>query len=114
MAFKYLTKNEKIAIKEFKNKLLRELKGEILKLKLFGSKARGDARPWPDSDIDVLVILKRNSQKKEDFIMDLTGDLLHKHNALIEAKVFSKAEFKKYLDLQVPFYLEVQKEGVDI
>lgn len=85
-----------------------------MELKLFGSKARGDFKPWPDYDIDVLVILKRTSRKKKDFIMDLTDDSLHKYNSLISPKVFSRAEFKKGLDLQMPFYLEVQREGVDI
>lgn len=109
-----LPQNEKKALKELKTQLLKKLKGEVLGLKLFGSKARGDSKPWPDSDIDVLIILKRNSRKKENLIMDLTDVSLHKYNSLISPKVFSKAEFKKGLDLQVPFYLNVQKEGLDI
>jgi predicted nucleotidyltransferase len=52
-----LTSKEKLALKEFKEKILKKMKGEVLDIKLFGSKARGNFKE--DSDIDVLVLLKK-------------------------------------------------------
>jgi len=63
--FQKLTKKEKEALKEFKRKIIQKFSKEVLELKLFGSKVRGDSRK--DSDIDVLIVLKSLSKKKRRF-----------------------------------------------
>lgn len=47
-------------------KLLVEKKLSIHRIELFGSRARGDA--YPDSDMDVLVIVDDISPELEDYI----------------------------------------------
>ena len=50
-----LSTEEKSALMQFKADLEQALGSQLIELKLFGSKARGDDQP--DSDIDVLVIV---------------------------------------------------------
>ncbi|MCB0166773.1 MAG: nucleotidyltransferase domain-containing protein [Anaerolineae bacterium] len=46
---------------EYKDMLLAELPGQIERIILFGSYARGDARP--ESDVDVMVVNQRFSEQ---------------------------------------------------
>ena len=50
-----LSAKEKSVLKQFRTDLEQTLGAQLIELKLFGSKARGDGRP--DSDVDVLVIV---------------------------------------------------------
>ena len=104
---------------EIKN-ILRELKqgleriyGDQLKsVILFGSYARGDAHP-PDSDIDVMIVLKgkfnyRETQKRS---IDFVASLCLKYDMVISRKFISDTE---YLESRMPFMLNVRQEGMAI
>ena len=53
-----LLKQEEKALRQFKESLREHFGNEIIGIRLFGSKARGDARL--DSDMDVLVITRHD------------------------------------------------------
>lgn len=109
---KYLSKTEKQALKEFKTKILEKLKGDVLELKLFGSKARGDFHK--DSDIDVLVVLKNKTSRKEDFIFDLAVNNLLKYGIDLSIKIFSEKEYKYLNSIPTVFMQLFQKEAVSL
>lgn len=115
---KHLSIKEKRALEEFKQALLKKLGREILELRLFGSKARGDFKKTSDigemSDTDVFIVLKKTSFKKEDLIFKIATDILLKYGIDISIKIFSEKEYKERLNLQVPFFLIIQKEGVSL
>ena len=72
-----LPKRKEKALRRFKELLLEQFENEIVGIRLFGSKARGDARF--DSDIDVLVITRRDDwQLKEAIGKVVTSILLEK------------------------------------
>lgn len=108
----YLTKIEKKALQEFKKKITQKLAGEILDLKLFGSKIRGDYKKT--SDIDILVVLKHPDRKSRDIIYQAATDLLLKYNLDLSVKIFSKKEYQQRLKLQIPFFLIIEKEGISL
>ncbi len=101
-------------------KILRELKkglaaiyGDQLKaVILFGSYARGDAHP-PDSDIDVLIVLKgefdywEQDKRSEEFISALCLE----NDVLISAKLASET---KYSESKMPLYINVRREGLAV
>jgi uncharacterized protein len=99
-------------------KILRELKkglveiyGDQLKaVYLYGSYARGDAHP-PDSDIDVMVVLRGEfsyvevEKRSSDFI----ASLCLKYDVLI-SWVFTSE--KDYAESGMPLMINVRAEGV--
>lgn len=105
----HLTKTEKRALQEFKRKITQKLAGQILELKLFGSKARGDYKRT--SDIDIILVLKNATERNKDVVYDITVKLLLKYGLDLSVKIFSEKEFQYLNKLQTPFMLNIQKEA---
>ncbi len=78
---------------------------------LYGSEARGDARP--DSDIDLLVLVDGNklSIQEEDRIIAPLYDIEIETGVPINARVLLKRVWENQ-PLPTPFYLNVKEEGV--
>ena len=101
-------------------KILRELKkglieiyGDQLKaVYLFGSFARGEGR-LPDSDIDVMVVLKGEFDywKMDKLSSELVASLSLENDVLISTKLASET---KYAESKMPLYINVRKEGVAV
>jgi len=101
------------------NYVLQELRQEISQLLgekldrmlLFGSRARGDARP--DSDVDVLVILKDEFHYGE--MLQKTIDVVARlslENDVVISRIFMTKE--KFEHEMTPFLLNVRREAVSI
>lgn len=108
----HLTKTELLALKELKNLLKKELGEEILDIKLFGSKARGDYHK--ESDIDILLILERVSEKKKDRVFDVVTNILHKYDIYFSVHIYSLKEFKQLNSIPTVFMQFIQREAVAI
>lgn len=106
------SKKRKIALLDFKKKITKGLGGEILTLKLFGSQARGDFKK--NSDIDVLIVLKSVSRKKEDFIIDLTTQILFKYGVNISPHIYSQKEYSYLNKLPSVFMQILNKEALSL
>lgn len=109
-SLEYLTAKEQKAIQEFKAKVFKSHRA--VALKLFGSKARGDFRK--DSDIDILLVLKNPSLKKEYEIYDLVLKIFFKYGIDLSVKIFSEKEYNYFNSIPSIFMRFIQKEGVNI
>ena len=94
-------------------KRLSEIYGDQLKaVYLYGSYARGDAHP-PDSDIDVMIVLKGEfdyweaSKRSSELIASLSLE-----NDVVISRTF--ASEMVYFNSQMPLYINVRKEGVAV
>jgi predicted nucleotidyltransferase len=103
-----LSEEEKSALREFKSRLQKVLCNQLIELKVFGSKARGDDRP--DSDIDILVIVSSDDWHICDTVYEIATDTLLQTDLCISPKVISKNRFDQLLEEDSAF---VRNIGID-
>jgi len=95
---------------------IRTLKRQLLpndRMILFGSQARGDARP--DSDWDLLVLLDKKGKitNEEDSIYGYPFDEIGwKFGIAVNTLLYSTEDWRKRKI--TPFYKNVEKEGIEI
>jgi len=96
-------------------KEIQTLKRQILpneKVILFGSQARGDARP--DSDWDLLVLLNKEkiTYEDENKYAYPFADMGWNYGTYISVKLYTSKEWEERNF--TPFYQNVENEGVEI
>jgi predicted nucleotidyltransferase len=90
---------------------LDEVYGErIERVVLYGSRARGDARP--DSDYDVAVFLTDLTDRWDeiDRIVEIETDILCETGAVINALPFRAGAYQE----RTPLMHELRREGIDL
>lgn len=77
---------------------------------LFGSRARGDARP--DSDYDIAVFLREPESFRQESgrLAEIETDILYDTGAVINALPFSAGAY----DARTPIMHEIRRDGVDL
>lgn len=103
-----LSKNELAALEVFQREL--RTKFGLIDMRLFGSKARGDATE--DSDVDVMVELEQFTPAIESGIDDLIFSLNLAYDTFISATIFSRDELQNGPLSESPLYKAVEREGV--
>lgn len=105
-----LTDQEKAALKEFKAKLQEVLGGQLIELRLFGSKARGDG--CADSDIDVLVIVTSDDWRICDVVYGVATDVLLQTDILISPKVISENLLGQLQKEDTFFFRNISRDAI--
>ena len=106
----YLNNKEKKAIKSFVKDLREKLGDDIVSIRLFGSKARGDFKK--NSDIDIFILVKEKTLKIRDIIAEIEVDYDIEYNLPISTVLYSLFEYKKNKELGSFFFENVEKEGI--
>jgi predicted nucleotidyltransferase len=109
-----LNKIEQSMVDDFSTSLLEKLKDEVVSIRLFGYKARGDYHK--DSDIDLLVILRHKNKKVNEKLSEVEWEILEKYNfqSYLSVAAYSQKEFEGFNRLETPFSQNVAKEGISL
>jgi len=106
---KVLKKNEKEALSELKSHLKQQIPDA--KIILYGSKVRGDSKNF--SDIDILILVdKKVDRKLKEKIIDIRYDIELKYDVVFGLIIENKEFWGSSLANAMPFYRNVEREGV--
>ena len=103
---------EQKAVDEFVARLKSELGSDIILIRLFGSKVKGNFDK--DSDIDILIIVKKYNTVLINKIVDVQVDSLLKYNANLSPVVFSEDEYRKNREMGSPFFKNIERESISL
>ena len=92
---------------------LRETLGdEILSIRLFGSRARGDFHD--DSDIDLFILVREKTSGLREKVSDLIADYIFDYDLPLSLVLCDLLEYHKNVELGSFFFENVEKEGVPL
>ena len=103
-----MSSNIRKILKQLKKELMQIYGDQIHSILLYGSRARGDERP--DSDIDILIVLKDEFDYSE--MLRLSSDFvasLSLENDVVISRAFVSE--KDYKERQIPFLMNVRREA---
>ena len=82
----------------------------VERMVLYGSRARGEARP--DSDYDIALFLQNPARFWEEMgpLSEIETDILYDTGAVISAKPFPAGAWRK----RTPFMREIRRDGLDL
>ena len=86
------TPDEERALKELTNSLKNLLGEQLVKLALFGSRARGDYDK--ESDIDIAIIVRGLTRELKNQIFNMVADIEFKHFVPLSTLVLSQEDFE--------------------
>lgn len=107
---KYLSETERYVLKQFSGRMRFALGDCMIKMEMFGSKARGDYSAG--SDIDILIIVQERTVDIMDRIAEITSELNLEYNLSLAPVVFSDYEYNVNIGMSSPFSLSIETEGV--
>ena len=107
-----LTRKERGVIEEFKRRVEKQFPGKIVRLLVFGSKARGDATE--QSDIDVIVITRSDDKKLRKNIRYTGYDLEIEHGIILSIQVYSEKYINYLRNIPTQFIQNVDREAIVI
>ena len=107
-----LIPDEQSWLESYRQALRERFPGLIDDIIIFGSKARGDA--GPDSDLDVLVVLREGERQTKNEVRRLGHHLAVLSEAVPSIMVYTKAEWMEREHDGSPFYRAVMRDGVHV
>lgn len=105
-----LSKKEKLALQAFKNRLIERLGDNLLFIKLYGSRARGDSHKY--SDIDIIVVLKKLDDEIDNVVIDTSMEMLYEYDVDLKLLTFSQERYERCKREQWPFFINVEQDGI--
>ena len=105
-----LKKNEKKALQFFAKRIRRIFGARLVLLKLYGSAVRGER--WEESDIDILVLIEKLTQKEKIKVWDEATNINIEFDTLLSPLVMTPEEFNVLRDRERRIALDIEKEGI--
>ena len=105
-----LNKREEVVINSFVKELKEKLGDEIVSIRLFGSKARGDF--YQESDIDIFILVKEKTSYIRSKLAEITTNYDIEYGLPLSPVLYDLFEYQKNKELGSFFFENVEKEGI--
>jgi predicted nucleotidyltransferase len=103
-----LSETDRQIVREFQRRLAAIV--PVLDLRVFGSRARGDAAP--DSDLDVFIELEESPPELRQRISEIAWEVGFERDRVISTVVTTRAELEQGAMGASPLVLNIEREGV--
>lgn len=102
----------KAALSALKERMGALVGQDLVKLVLYGSRARGDAEP--DSDVDVAIIVRGLDRAMKDRIFRAVAEIEVDLLVPLSTLVLSEADYHGLIERERRIALDIEKEGVPL
>lgn len=106
---KHDPKNDPV-VAAFSKEVRRRMGVHLRQLRLFGSRARGDAKK--ESDYDMLVIVDHRTPEIRSIILDIEVSMLDQYEAFVSSVLRDEHEWQLAQDF--PLAQNINREGVSL
>ena len=103
---------ERAWLDEYRDALEARHPGAVVRMVIYGSKARGDARE--ESDLDVLLVVKDGAGRLKRPLRDIGYELAATADAVPSILAYTQAEWNDRKRRGFPFPEAVEQDGVSI
>lgn len=107
-----LTPDEQAWLEAYRHALTERYPGVVNQMMIYGSKARGDAHP--DSDLDVLLILKNAAAALKRPLRRLGYNLAVAYDAVPSILAYTQDEWDRRKQSGSPFRQAVERDAVSV
>ncbi|MBN2464976.1 nucleotidyltransferase domain-containing protein [candidate division WOR-3 bacterium] len=106
-----MTDRERLLLQKLKARIAERL--VLVRLVLFGSRARGDNEP--DSDVDVLVVLEGPvSRESEEYVRFCAWELGYENGLVVFPLVVARTEWEEGPSSASTLAMAVEAEGIEV
>ena len=100
------------AVASFVDLLYQRYPEHVLQTALFGSKARGDSRPW--SDIDILIVVNNEDWRLQHAISTLAARVSLEFDVLIGPRIIGQERWERMKQHRFGLYQNIIAESVPL
>ncbi len=101
---------EQQAVRELVAAIRAAFPHHVLHVAVFGSKARGEARP--DSDLDVLLIVAQDTWRLQQALIELGAEIGLKHDVVFDLRIISVARWRYLESIQAGLYRNITQDAI--
>jgi predicted nucleotidyltransferase len=109
---KHLSGRELNAVVLFSERARKLIGDNLVEVKVFGSKVRGES--GPESDIDIVLIVKKRDLSTTEQISEITADINVAFDVVISPVIYSEHEYERNRYFDTLFIQNIEREGVAV